>query len=866
MKRTNTPRSPFTGFVSWKHARLKQAVSILSLITLCTSAFTATPPAGSSIGNIASATYTDGSGTVRSVNSNVAVTLVNQVAGLTLTQDNTKPVSPGGQVDFPHTLKNTGNGADTYTLSIGGVTGFATSVIYADANGDGIPDDLSTPISSTGSLIAGGTFKFVIVATVPNSPATATDTLTITATSGFATNNAANLDTAKVTPNAVINVTKAINVSSGAAGSGPYTYTLTYNNSGNTTATNLTLTDIIPAEMTYVANSGVWSVGGALTDLAAGDPAGIDYNFGVVPGRVTAVIATVAPGASGTITFQVNVNSGLPPQEIINQAKYSYNDGQNAVGPFDSNVAKFLIPQFALVDITGQTLTNAVPQGATVSFTNVVTNLGNGTDTFNLSFGTNNFPAGTTFQFYQVGGAAVLLDSNTDNIPDSGPLSPAGTYTVIVKATLPGTASGTNLTVQVIATSSFNTSVSDSALDILGAVTPNTVDLTNDSAGPGSPGSGPGPEASAVTTVTASPTNIVTVRFTNYVANSSALADTYNLAASTVANFSSISLPSGWIVTFRDSGNAVITSTGVINPGANKLVYADVTIPAQNAPGTNHIYFQVLSPVTGASDIKHDAVAVTTFRAMSVAPNNSAQIFPGGSVVYSHTIQNNGNVSEAGANSAITLTDLNSLSGWTSVIYYDSNANGVLDTNEVIVTSITNSIAPGASVKVLVKVFAPPGAPIGANNGSTLAVTTTIGTYIAAAPAVVSASDSTTVISADLTLLKKQALDLNCDGTNELAFTTSQINTGLPGNCIRYEITAKNNGSTLATNIIVSDATPSFTTYNSAVPLSVVAPSPTVVTTNSVPVNGAAGTISVKLDQLAPGASAVIEFGVKINP
>jgi uncharacterized repeat protein (TIGR01451 family) len=62
-------------------------------------------------------------------------------------------------------------------------------------------------------------------------------------------------------------------------------YTLTYTNTGNNTARDVTITDVIPASATpatiggmkYVASSGVWSAGGALTDVAGGDPAGITY-------------------------------------------------------------------------------------------------------------------------------------------------------------------------------------------------------------------------------------------------------------------------------------------------------------------------------------------------------------------------------------------------------------------------------------------------------------------------------------------------------------------------------------------------------------------------------------------------------------
>ena len=49
-------------------------------------------------------------------------------------------------------------------------------------------------------------------------------------------------------------------------------------------------------------------------------------------------------------------------------------------------------------------------------------------------------------------------------------------------------------------------------------------------------------------------------------------------------------------------------------------------------------------------------------------------------MVFSHTVTNTGNVLEgdgAGSNTALTLN--HSLPGWTAVVYYDANNNGVID-------------------------------------------------------------------------------------------------------------------------------------------------------------------------------------------
>jgi len=187
---------------------LLAALLLLSITTLVESA---PPPAGTSIGNQASATYTDASNTPRSTTSNVAITIVQQVGSFTLTADGARFAAPGGQVYYPHTVLNTGNGIDTFNLSVannasGDNFDLTSLSLYADGNGDGLPDN-ATPITTTGPLASGASFRFVAMGIVP-----ATETagrvavITVTA-SGTATPTPApaqiNTDTTTVTANAV---------------------------------------------------------------------------------------------------------------------------------------------------------------------------------------------------------------------------------------------------------------------------------------------------------------------------------------------------------------------------------------------------------------------------------------------------------------------------------------------------------------------------------------------------------------------------------------------------------------------------------------------------------------------------------------
>ncbi len=875
-------------------------LSILLFTCLCIAAVVFAPnaalaqtAAGTSIGNQASATYTDSSSTSRTATSNVVTTIVQQVASLTLSANGAKTASPGSPVFYPHTLINTGNGSDSFTLTLAPAQSGAFTLtgthIYLDANGDGIPDNF-TDLTGTSVTVAPGAanaFKFVITGTVPSS-ATAgqTNNFSVSATSVFDnTKSASNTDTTTATSNAVINVTKSLSSNSGAAGSGPYTVTLTYTNSGNNTATAVNVVDALPAGMTYVAGSGRWSVTGAtaLTDAtgdlqpSSGSPH-IDYS--VTGSTITAIVDQVAAGVSGQLTFSINIAAGIAPGVLSNTATDSYNDGSGTIVNGSSNTVNFTVRQSAAVTISdtgviandndgtinGIDTINAASQGSTVTFTDVVTNTGNGTDSFNITIPSNTFPAGTVFTLYKSDGVTPLIDTNGDSIPDTGPLAAGATYTVIVKAALPAGATGGPFNATATATSTvvgaLNAGANASMTDRLVAITASSVDLTNNAAigGPGVLGVGPGPEASPVVTNATNPGTTTT--FVLYANNTSSagVSDSYDLLASSTTTFgSSNTLPAGWTVTFRLSSgtdctaanlSTVITNTGVINGGSNKLVCAVVSVPNNYAAGAQAVYFQSKSPTSGALDQIHDQVTVNTIHNVTLTPNGNNQIFPGGSVVYTHSLTNNGNVSETITFSVPITSDTQA--GWSSVLYQDTNANGVLDAaDQAVSTSTTFTLTAGQSVTMFVKVTAPSGAAVGA-----IDTTTPRAGYNAT---FATAQDQTTVIAGELRLVKAQSLDATCSGIAG-AFVQTNITAGaVPGACVIYQITATNAGTSNITSVVVSDSTPAFTLYRNTPPAS------TTVGTIVAPANGTAGTISATVGTLTPGQSAVIIFAVKIQ-
>lgn len=377
--------------------------AVSAMLSLISTNAAAAPAAGTVIGNQATATYTDAGNVSRTATSNLVQTTVSQVKSFTLTADGARTAAPGQTVYYPHTITNTGNGTDSYTLNALASGNFAASgtghsgmAYYIDANGDGIPDN-ATPITTAGPLAAGAIFRFVVAGTVPAGAAngnTAAITVSVSDTNVTTTTNT---DTTTVA-SSVIAVTKSLSVTSGPSpntnGGAHILVTLSYTNTGTAAATNVELRDTLPAGMTYVANSGTWSGSGtALTDAAGGDPAGIAYDYNVTAAnRVTAVISNVSAGFSGNVTFKVDIASGVTPSNINNTAQY-LTSTQSLVS---TNTATYQVLQTAGVVANGSTTnsTNGTGEavtvasagaGATITFANVVWNMGNAADTFVIS-------------------------------------------------------------------------------------------------------------------------------------------------------------------------------------------------------------------------------------------------------------------------------------------------------------------------------------------------------------------------------------------------------------------------------------------------------------------------------------------------
>jgi uncharacterized repeat protein (TIGR01451 family) len=269
------------------------------------------------------------------------------------------------------------------------------------------------------------------------------------------------------------------------------------------------------------------------------------------------------------------------------------------------------------------------------------------------------------------------------------------------------------------------------------------------------------------------------------------------------------------------------------------------------APGnTGGTYTRATDTVsfTSASGSIYSGVNFADVRDNALAGNGQQTTAPGNVVFYAHRFVpgSGGAVSFALAAVASPGTAL----GFSQVLHHDLDCNGELDAGEPVQSGALTALAD-VPICVIVKESVPGAAPIGASNTVTLAASFS---YTNASPALASShsnTDITTVGAAGaLVLVKSQS-------SGSVA----------PGAQITYTVEYRNQSATALSNIVLADATPTFTRHVSA---ACVLPLPSGIsacTVTSQPAAGATGSIAWTLaGSLAAGARGQVQFTVQVNP
>lgn len=321
--------------------------------------------------------------------------------------------------------------------------------------------------------------------------------------------------------------------------------------------------------------------------------------------------------------------------------------------------------------------------------------------------------------------------------------------------------------------------------------------------------------------------------------NATPITNTGNIAAGEVVHVVAVAtLPAG--ASIGATNELKVTATSVFNTAVSATA-TDVTTVA--AASTMDLTVDGAGAGAKGAGAGAEQTAVTT---NTVAAGNTTR--------FNLYLNNTGTGPDTFALSASTDPAFGSAtplpSGWT-VTFKDASG-----------APITAATVAGGTSTV---VYADVQVPAGTNPGTVdlyfraLSATTNVGDKIHQAVLVTAAAGTPTV-----QLVKKQALDKDCDGVADTAFSSDAITTGaVPGACIRYEITATNVGQNGVTAVVINDTTPDHTTYHVASLSAGASATQGLVTT---PLPGANGVISAGVGLLAPQASAKMTFGVRINP
>lgn len=343
---------------------------------------------------------------------------------------------------------------------------------------------------------------------------------------------------------------------------GTATYTLFVNNPGAQPVTNATLSDLLPAGLTYV--DGTATINGVSASPATGSSA-TELNL---------TVPTVAPNGSTTITFQAKADPNAATGATLNNTANLTYTPPGGISPTTTSASGSTTVQPSPASLSGSKSASpaSIPPGGIVTYTVNATNTGGqGTTAFNIA---DALPTGLT---YVPNSATAIIGSASSDV------SVTGTTTAPIFTTAQQLAPGQSATLTFQA-------VSDAGL-ASGAVLTNTANLKTDPSDSGVSVSDPG--------ITILPTNISQDSFTlTSSAANIAPGDpltytmTYQNAAPVNTPLSmSLPLPAGTAMT-GNTATALINGTAVTLTNTGTPQNPQFTIPGP-LPANSTVSLQV---------------------------------------------------------------------------------------------------------------------------------------------------------------------------------------------------------------------------------------------------------------------------------
>ncbi|MEK3701220.1 hypothetical protein NYE33_29935 [Paenibacillus sp. FSL R10-2199] len=581
-------------------------------------------------------------------------------------------------------------------------------------------------------------------------------------------------------------------------------YTSVVTNNGIVAVTNTVLSDPIPPGSTFVAGS--VTVAGSARPTA--DPAS-----GIT-------IGTIAPGASVTVTFQVNVTSVPGSGQLSNQSSASYSSGAfNAITQSNTTLTPVFQPVIGIVKSASP---GSATVGGNVQYTLVVRNTGNIAATVSL---TDTIPAGSVFVAgsVTVNGVVRPADSPVSGIP-LGSVAPGASFTVTFLTSVQSLPSPATLTDQG---SSSYTYQLPSGRALSGGSVSNTV------------------------TIPVSAPNITLLKSANVTAIAVGEYLTYTVS---VSNPSGVAVNNVVLSDPAPAGSAFVAGTVTVNgaavPSANPN--AGIALGTLAAGATSIVVFQVnATSVPSPPQLNNRASASFTAGAFSgtalsdtiltpvftpviglVKSSSPAQASVGSLLSFSIFASNTGNIA-----ATLNLTDI-------------LPPQTVFETNSV---SVGGTPLPGFSPLTGIPV-----GPLAPGDSVTVSFLVTVTSLPPNQQVVNSAAASYTFTLPDGRQLGgntvSNALTVPVSAPNVSVVKSVNAIDAVTGDILTFTSALTNNSITSVSNIILSDPLPENAAF---------IPGTVIVGGVSQPL--AVPSAGIPIGSLGPGASIAVTFEVRIT-
>lgn len=517
---------------------------------------------------------------------------------------------------------------------------------------------------------------------------------------------------------------------------------------------------------------------------------------------------------------------------ISNQAYADYKDANgNSMTRVYSNSVTVTVTQVASINVSPDAAAHNGIAGTDVSYPVSICNIGNGSDTMNLTASSS------------LGSVVIYRDDNGDGIWQSatettvvsttGALAADACFKAIAVVTIPAaTPNLTTITTTITGTSVFSGTVTDASTFTTTVQAAKITLVKTASVSSAKPGDIITYSISAINSGGSTSYSLLATDKipdnTTYVAGSmrvGPVGGTYDTAhvmtdANDVEDWTSTEgANTAKSNAYFDSANNQVVLNKTQNPPSG-LFYFQVRVNNNVASGTaisNTLTLKYglldngLRPYTETSNTA--TVSVSDSPSVLLSSSQSASADVGSQVIYAFTAKNNGNATDT-----IDISYTSS-AGWTWVIWKDVDGNGVPGSAGDVILSDTDadgkidtgSLAAGASVALLAVATIPPGTSNGTIDNAIITGTSSLNASLTS-----SVTMTTTVkapvlsISKGLTAVQAPNGGAVCTPTNP---STGAGCTVVPQSVLTYQISCTNNGSGNATAVIITDLVPNYTAY-----------------------------------------------------